>query len=96
MESISIDRHNLLDAHVNSIKGYLGHTLGAAGLVETAILLEEMRQNTLLRSAGFEELGVSRSLNIVNHLTNTNIRNGLKLASGFGGCNAALVISKVE
>ena len=96
MESISIERNNLLDAHVNSIKGYLGHTLGAAGLVETAILLEEMRQNTLLRSAGFEELGVSRSLNIVNHLTNTNIRNGLKLASGFGGCNAALVISKVE
>lgn len=95
MESISLDRHNLLDAHVNSIKGYLGHTLGAAGIVETAIVLEEMRKSVLLKSAGFEELGVSRSINVVNHLTNANIRNSLKLASGFGGCNAALIISKV-
>ena len=95
MESISIDRHNLLKAPVNSIKSYLGHTLGAAGIVETVILLEEMRQNTLLKSAGFEKLGVSRPINIVNKLAKIEIRNCLKLASGFGGCNAAIVISKV-
>lgn len=95
MESISIDRHNLLEAPVNSIKSYLGHTLGAAGIVETVILLEEMRQNTLLKSAGFEELGVSRPINIIDKLTNHEINNSLKLASGFGGCNAALIISKV-
>lgn len=95
MESISIDRHNLLKTPVNSIKSYLGHTLGAAGIVETVILLEEMRQNILLKSAGFEELGVSRPINIINKLTNYEVNNSLKLASGFGGCNAALVISKV-
>lgn len=95
MESISLDRHNLLKAPVNSIKSYLGHTLGAAGIVETVILLEEMRQNTLLKSAGFKELGVSRPINIINRKTKIEVRNCLKLASGFGGCNAAVIISKV-
>ena len=94
MESISIDRHNLINAPVNSIKSYLGHTLGAAGIVETVILLEEMRQNTLLKSAGFEELGVSRPINVINQIINKEVRNSLKLASGFGGCNAAVIISK--
>ena len=95
MESVSIDRHNLLKAPVNSIKSYLGHTLGAAGIVETAILLEEMRQSTLLKSAGFEKLGVSRPIKVIDKLTNHEVNNSLKLASGFGGCNAALIISKV-
>ncbi len=95
MESISLDRHNLLKVPVNSIKSYLGHTLGAAGIVETVILLEEMRQNTLLKSVGFKELGVSRPMNIISQKTNKEVKNCLKLASGFGGCNAALIISKV-
>ncbi|MBC8321611.1 MAG: beta-ketoacyl synthase [Bacteroidetes bacterium] len=95
MESISIDRHHLESVPVNSIKGYLGHTLGAAGIIETVILLEEMRQNILLKTAGFEELGISHPINIINHTFNMEINTCLKMASGFGGSNAALIISKV-
>lgn len=94
MESIAIDRHQLNKAPVNSLKGSFGHTLGAAGLVETAILLEEMRNNMLLKTVGFSELGVSRKINVVNQTTNHELKTCLKMASGFGGSNAAMVIQK--
>lgn len=95
MESIAIERHNLINASVNSIKGYLGHTLGAAGIIETAILLEEMRQNKILGTAGFEQSGVSRPIAIVAETRNKKLGCCLKMASGFGGSNAAMIISKV-
>ncbi len=95
MESIAIERHGLENAPLNSIKGYLGHTLGAAGIIETAILLEEMRQNIVLKTAGFKESGVSQPINIIDHTYNMEINNCLKMASGFGGSNAAMIISKV-
>lgn len=95
MESIAIDRHQLSEVPVNSLKGSFGHTLGAAGLVETAVLLEEMRQNTLLKTAGYAELGVSRKINVIDKTTQKELRTCLKMASGFGGSNAAMIIQKV-
>jgi 3-oxoacyl-[acyl-carrier-protein] synthase-1 len=95
MESIAIERTQMLKVPVNSIKGSLGHTLGAAGIIETAILLEEMQQNIMLKTAGFKEIGVSNPINILDKNTNKEIKTCLKLASGFGGSNAALIISKV-
>jgi len=96
MESIAIERHGMQNTPVNSIKGSLGHTLGAAGIIETAILLEEMRQNTMLLTAGFQDIGVSKPINILNKNTKKELKTCLKMASGFGGSNAALIVSKVE
>lgn len=95
MESIAIERHGMMDIPVNGIKGSLGHTLGAAGIIETAILLEEMRQNILLKTAGFKEIGVSQSINVINENIKKELKTCLKMASGFGGSNAALIVSKV-
>ncbi len=96
MESIAIARHELESVPLNSIKGALGHTLGAAGIIETAILLEEMRQNTMLKTIGFEESGVSRPISIIEQNTQKDINICLKMASGFGGSNAALIVAKTE
>ncbi len=96
MESIVVDRHSMLRVPVNSIKGYLGHTLGAAGLIETAILLEEMKLNTMVGTAGFNKLGVSKQLNVNSKASKNEIATCLKMASGFGGSNAAMIISKVR
>lgn len=94
MESIAIARHNLQDKEVNSIKGSLGHTLGAAGIIESIILIEEMRNNTMLKTMGFSEIGVSNNINILTENTEKEIYTCLKMASGFGGSNAAMIISK--
>jgi len=96
MESIAIDRHGMNRIPVNSFKGNLGHTLGAAGLVETALMLQEMRNNKMLKTTGFHELGVSRNIRVVDQTMKKELNTCLKMASGFGGSNAALIIQKVS
>lgn len=89
MESIAFERSGLSETPVNSMKGYFGHTLGAAGIIETLFGLEGMKRNQLVASLGFEEMGVSRPLNIITQTTAPSSEYFLKTASGFGGCNAA-------
>lgn len=89
MESIAFERSNLSEIPVNSMKGYFGHTLGAAGVIETMLGLEAMRRKELVPSLGFEEMGVSRPMNIITETTAPTSDYFLKTASGFGGCNAA-------
>lgn len=94
MESIAFSRMELLDVPLNSMKGYYGHCLGASGLLESIISMESALQNTLIPSKNFEEMGVSQPLNIIKENQPASIRYILKTASGFGGCNAAIVLEK--
>ncbi|WP_160138056.1 beta-ketoacyl synthase N-terminal-like domain-containing protein [Chryseobacterium sp. c4a] len=94
MESIAFSRVELQNVPLNSMKGYYGHCLGASGLLESIISMESALQNTLLPSKNFEEMGVSQPLNIITENQPANIRYILKTASGFGGCNAAIVLEK--
>ncbi|WP_047246584.1 beta-ketoacyl synthase N-terminal-like domain-containing protein [Maribacter thermophilus] len=96
MESIAFERANLSNTPLNSLKGYFGHTLGASGLLETIIGMHSLHQNTLFASLGFQELGVSRPLNIIKETTSKNINTFLKTASGFGGSNTAVVFQKAQ
>lgn len=95
MESIAIERNGLNEVPVSSFKGSFGHTLGAAGLVETSVLMEEMRKNVLVKTTGFRELGVSRKINVVKETHPYEINTALKMASGFGGSNAAMILQKI-
>jgi 3-oxoacyl-[acyl-carrier-protein] synthase-1 len=80
---------------VNSLKGYFGHTLGAAGIIESALAIASMRNNELFRSAGFENPGTSNHINILADHTAREVNHCLKTASGFGGCNTAVVFKKM-
>jgi 3-oxoacyl-[acyl-carrier-protein] synthase-1 len=94
MEAIALSRAGLESVPVNSMKGYMGHTLGAAGIVESILNLEAMKQNLMLKTLGFSKLGVSRNLNVLDQNRGGEINTLLKVASGFGGCNAALLFKK--
>jgi 3-oxoacyl-[acyl-carrier-protein] synthase-1 len=96
MEAIAFNRLGFQDVPVNSLKGYYGHTLGTSGLLETVIGIESMLQNTLFVSHGFDEMGVSEPINIIQKNEEKNIEFFLKTASGFGGCNTAVIIKKVK
>ncbi|MEO5787869.1 MAG: beta-ketoacyl synthase N-terminal-like domain-containing protein [Gelidibacter sp.] len=96
MEAIAFNRLGLNHTPLNSLKGYFGHTLGASGLLETIIGMQSLNQNTLISSAGFENLGVSQPLNIITKTTSKELRTFLKTASGFGGCNTAALFRKVS
>ena len=96
MEAIAFNRLGLQNVPVNSLKGYYGHTLGASGLLETVIGIQSILENKLFASAGFDELGVSQNIDIIEKNQNQNSNYFLKTASGFGGCNTAVVFEKVK
>ena len=94
MESIAIERAGLVDVPVNSLKGYFGHTMGAAGVLESIVSMRAIEDHTILPTRGFETLGVSRAVRVSNQLAATDRHAFIKLLSGFGGCNAALLYRK--
>ncbi|MGJ8744073.1 beta-ketoacyl synthase N-terminal-like domain-containing protein [Polaribacter sp.] len=95
MEAIALNRCNLSKTPVNSLKGFYGHTLGSSGLLETIIGIHSIKNNTLYTSLGFDELGVSMPLNIIQKTTKKTLNTFLKTASGFGGCNTAVLFKKL-
>ena len=80
---------------LNSIKGAIGHTLGAAGGIEVAVGLRSLADRTLPPTAGFGDpmekcvFSVSPFPQKIGgiHLLSTN--------SGFGGINAALILKVI-
>lgn len=96
MEAIAFNRLELQHAPLHSLKGYYGHTLGASGLLETVLTIESAFQNRLIPSKGFETLGVTKPLNVIRNAEEKEIHRFLKTASGFGGCNTAVIFEKIN
>jgi len=96
MEAIALNRLGLQNAPINSLKGFYGHTLGASGLLETVIAIESANQNILFESKGFDEIGVTETINVIEKNKEVTIDFFLKTASGFGGCNTAVVFERVK
>lgn len=94
MEAIAFNRMDLQNIPLNSLKAYYGHCLGASGLLESIISMESALNNTLIPSKNFNETGTSQPLNIIKENQTAEIKYILKTASGFGGCNAAIVLEK--
>lgn len=94
MEAKALYRAGLSNVPTNSLKGYLGHTLGAAGVIEAILCMHSLDEGVIIGTKGFEELGVSRHVNIVERNCQTDKRAFLKLLSGFGGSNAAMLYQK--
>jgi 3-oxoacyl-[acyl-carrier-protein] synthase I len=94
MEANAVSLAGLESVPLNSLKGYYGHTLGAAGLVESIISMHSLRESVFLPTLGFKTPGTSKPVNVSREIQNGSFRKCLKTASGFGGCNAALVFSR--
>ena len=94
MEANAIGLAGLQSILLNSLKGYYGHTLGAAGLIESVISIQSLKEGMMISTPGFEELGVTSQVNVCTSPMRIDAANFLKTASGFGGCNAAVVIGK--
>lgn len=94
MESVAIERAGLSAIPVNGLKGYYGHTLGAAGVLETVISMRAADEGIVLGTRGFTELGVSGRISLSAQHRHSSGTSFVKMISGFGGCNAAVWATK--
>ena len=75
-------------------KGMLGHTLGAAGVVETIGCVLALREKLLPGTPGLSAPAARVPANILKApQPAADLRHVLKLNTGFGGVNSALILS---
>jgi len=78
-----------------SVKGYLAHTLGAAGVIEAVLSVAAMRERAVPGCLGLERQGVERTLNVSAQSRRVEPMTHLvTIKCGFGGVNAAVILSK--
>jgi 3-oxoacyl-[acyl-carrier-protein] synthase I len=95
MEAKAFRTAGLGDVYVNSLKGCFGHTLGAAGLVESVISVMAFENNLIPPTFGYDGIPVLEGMNVSSSPVPTSSQSCfLKTASGFGGCNAAILFGK--
>jgi 3-oxoacyl-[acyl-carrier-protein] synthase-1 len=84
------------DPIVVSTKGYIGHTLGAAGAIEAVFVLESLQNRWIPGSAGADPLDPEIGLNIPAMAVDSEARIALSNSFAFGGSNVSLVFGAPE
>ncbi|MBO5188319.1 MAG: beta-ACP synthase [Alistipes sp.] len=92
MESKALAWAGLSEVPTAGLKGYIGHTLGASGVVESILSVEAMRGGELFATQGFRVSDTPCPLQVSGATQPIAKPCCVKTASGFGGCNAAVVL----
>jgi 3-oxoacyl-[acyl-carrier-protein] synthase II len=80
---------------VNSIKGVIGHTLGAAGAFEAIMSVKILREGLIPPTVGCEQLDPACPLDIVRgQPRRCEVKTILSTSSAFAGNNAAVVLRR--
>ncbi len=79
---------------VHAFKAQIGHTLGAAGAIESLVCVDAFARGVLPATAGEGDLDPDAPAHILPRGESGSPRVALKLASAFGGANAALVLTR--
>ena len=80
-------------AVVHPFKAQVGHTLGAAGALELLASVDAVARGVLPAAAGDGPLDPETRVRLLERAASGRLTHALKLASAFGGANAALVVS---
>lgn len=78
---------------VSSTKAIHGHALGASGAIETALCIQALRKQTVLRTTGLSTPDPQIRVRHPQENVAGPLRHIVKNTLGFGGNNAALVLS---
>ena len=93
--SSSIHRASMGEVPVTALKGYFGHTMGAAGILESILTMHALQEGWIPATLGFNALGTSRPIHVINRHQSLSPQQKqhpsfIKMMSGFGGCNTAM------
>jgi len=82
---------------VTAPKSMIGHTLGAAGGIETAILALSVKRGVIPPTINYDEADPDCPLDVVaGSAREQRVRVAMKNSFGFGGTNASLVLRHVD
>lgn len=79
---------------VSSLKGAIGHTLGAAGAAEAILCLIALKEGIVPANTGLETIDPTIACNVVAQSQSAPLNHVLSNSFGFGGSNCALVLSQ--
>jgi len=83
------------DVPVSSLKGHMGHTLGASGALESILVLEMMQRSEVLPTLHLEHIDPGcGAINLTKELTPCMVNTVIKNNFALGGVNVALVYQK--
>ncbi len=85
---------NVADQRVSSTKAGIGHLLGAAGAVETAVCLMTLRGQWLPPQLNSGSIDPACGFELVTRATDAKVEIALTNSFGFGGANGTLVLRR--
>lgn len=85
------------DLFVNATKSMIGHTQGAAGVLEVIALLQSLKEGIIHPTINYRNFDPACDLNYVpNNAIKNNVRVAIKNSFAFGGKNTVLVFKKFD
>jgi 3-oxoacyl-[acyl-carrier-protein] synthase II len=85
------------DVLVTAVKSMIGHTLGAAGGIESAILALSLNRGVITPTINYDDPDPECAVKVVaGAAREQRLKAGLKNSFGFGGTNASLVLTRFE
>jgi 3-oxoacyl-[acyl-carrier-protein] synthase-1 len=80
----------------SSSKGWTGHALGAAGILESVITLEAMSSGIIPGTLNCDEMDPEIEFKVTTDNVHAEVHYALSNSFGFGGNNAALIFGQID
>ncbi|MBU2250854.1 MAG: beta-ketoacyl-[acyl-carrier-protein] synthase II, partial [Candidatus Omnitrophica bacterium] len=81
---------------ITAFKPYVGHNLGGSALLEAAILLLSLKNNTILPTLNCQNINPKLNLPLIKQKTETNLKTVMKICCAFAGFNGAAIFKKLD
>jgi len=81
---------------VSSLKGHLGHTLGASGALELAAVYRMMQDGLVIPTRNLETVEDCAGILLPRTVMEQKVKTFVKNSNAFGGVNASLVCRRME
>ncbi len=94
VETLTVKRLFGTDVRFSSLKGFIGHTLGASAICELPIVIEALRRGSIVQPQGFTD-PIDSDI-IPTDSVNIESPYFLKNSFGFGGNNVSLVFKTLK
>ena len=94
VEAALVARRFSDQVHASSTKGFMGHTLGAAGIVEAVVSLLALETGLMPGNINSQQLDLVCGPQIRLQPANGDVRRVLSNSFGFGGNNCALIFGR--